>query len=126
MKARVPVYGDLEFRRGRERIKGESVGREWDYRGYIPGARNSPHRAMWQFRQRDLDAGLAAMPAVRCEFEFDIFRTSKGEENRGVFCTFYVVTHQVAKDVDVSAQAFEKRTKGLSKNARPDPDATEK
>lgn len=126
MKARVPIYGDLEFRRGTERIKGESVGREWDYRSYIPGGRNSPHRALWTFRKRDLDSSLGKMKAVTCEFDFDIFRTTKGEENRGVFCTFFVVTHQATKDAPRLLEEFDRRTKGLSKNARPDPDATDR
>jgi ABC-type transport system involved in multi-copper enzyme maturation permease subunit len=132
MKARVPIYGNLEFRKGVEPIKGESVGREWDYRSYIQGGRNNPFRAVWMFPKRELDSSLATRDSVTCEFEFDIFRTTKGTENAGVLCSFFVVTHQSAKNLtDLSylaklAKSFEEQTKGLSKNAGPDASATPK
>ena len=94
-KARVPVYGKLEFvdiRKPTEQFEGTSVGREWEYRKYIAGGRQTPHRAIWKFDgERDIRA-LADRPgAVPCEFAFDIFRTTKGDENKGVTCTFQFV-----------------------------------
>ena len=90
-KARVPVFGeDLSFY-GTKDNKGESVGREWGYRLYLPGPNpkipNQPMPyAFWSFRS--LPASLAdRSEPVRCEFTFDIFRTTKGQLNRGVFCT---------------------------------------
>src|SRR5437762_9358104 len=69
MKARVPLYGQLGFE-GPNNFQGESVGREWDYRKYMPGGPNSPHRAVWYYSDRDLDRSLASLPSVRCEFSF--------------------------------------------------------
>lgn len=92
-KARVPVYGKLEFRDLRNptgEFKGESVGREWEYRSYIAGG--SKHRAIWKFVDAGALRDLADRPdAVPCEFSFDIFRTTKGDENKGVTCTFEFV-----------------------------------
>jgi ABC-type transport system involved in multi-copper enzyme maturation permease subunit len=96
LKARVPIFGDLSFEntsKGKESDKAENVGREWEYRSYISGptgARQPPQFAVWKFT--DLPAGLADRPAVRCEFSFDIYRTTKGQENKGVSCAFYLQT----------------------------------
>ncbi|TMQ35655.1 MAG: hypothetical protein E6K70_01015 [Planctomycetota bacterium] len=91
MRARVPVYGDNLYFRGKEGLSdtGINVGREWGYRNYIAGSPGSSHRAVWLFN--NLPRDLAARPfnaTVPCEFGFDIFRTLKGEEGKGVFCSF--------------------------------------
>jgi ABC-type transport system involved in multi-copper enzyme maturation permease subunit len=80
LKARVPIYGELIVRNPK------NVGHEWDYRQYITGAA-ADEDATWTFYRLPRDLG-AGMDTVRCEFTFDIFRTTKGEENRGIFCTF--------------------------------------
>jgi hypothetical protein len=85
LKARKPVWGDLEMIGPPDRPKGLSVGYEWEYRKYITGAAKN-EMAIWTFR--DLPASLANRETVRCEFTFHIFRTTKGEENKGIFCTF--------------------------------------
>jgi hypothetical protein len=91
-KARVPIYGQMEFK-GTE---GESVGREWTHRLYITGGSRRdapvPNYAIWSFakvpsRLAERDEG------VLCEFSFDVYRTHKGEEGKGIFCTFLVVTN---------------------------------
>jgi hypothetical protein len=86
MKARVPVFGNLRYA-GRD-SEGTNVGREWEYRRYIEGGPNSPARAIWSFK--NLSHELLERPGnmVPCEFSFDIFRTQKGEEGKGVFCSF--------------------------------------
>lgn len=85
-KARVPVYGLLRFE-GTGDTPGISVGREWEYRRYIAGGANVTHRAVWTFPE--LPAGIANRTEdMPLEFNFDIFRTHKGEEGKGVFCTF--------------------------------------
>ncbi len=90
-KARVPVFaGELAFY-GTKDNKGESVGREWEYRKYLPGRNpktpNAPTPyAFWSFRSLPPSLANRSEP-VRCEFSFDIFRTTKGQLNRGVFCT---------------------------------------
>jgi hypothetical protein len=100
-KARVPVRGRLEFgsleaqyRREKKEFTGENVGREFDYRRYIAGHPLSAQRAIWHFDR--LPASLAVMPGDRVpvEFTFDIYRMTKGEQNRGVSVQFRFVTHQ--------------------------------
>jgi hypothetical protein len=89
-KARVPVLGQLSF----SGTKGENVGREWDYRRYITGpnpqmGKQPTQYAVWTFPHLPADlARRAKDDKVRFEFSFDIFRTTKGKEAHGVFCTF--------------------------------------
>jgi hypothetical protein len=89
-KARVPVFGKLDF----SGTKGENVGREWEYRRYITGpnphaAKQPTQYAIWTLPHLPADlARRAKDDKVRFEFSFDIFRTTKGKESRGVFCTF--------------------------------------
>lgn len=89
--ARVPLYGDLQFLGPKADFKGESVGREWEYRKFIAGGPSSPHRAVWAFRA--LPTRLDERGDVPCEFAFDIFRTRRADrEGQGVSCTFTFVT----------------------------------
>ena len=86
--ARVPIYGRLGF----FRTKGDSVGREWEYRKYIsgpqPGQVNAPHQyAFWSFDDLPADLGSRAEP-VTFEFTFDVFRLNRGQEGKGIYCTF--------------------------------------
>lgn len=100
LKARIPVYGNLDFykvdaeyedRETEKRDQAENVGREWDYRKYIAGQAEAKREpvvyAVWEFR--DLPRNLGNRQFVRCEFNFDIYRTTKGEENAGVACSFF-------------------------------------
>jgi ABC-type transport system involved in multi-copper enzyme maturation permease subunit len=90
-RARVPLYGTLDFRGRQPKFEGERVGREWDYRRYIAGGPNSPQRAVWDFRT--LPSRLDERGDVPCEFAFDIFRTRRPERfGQGVSCTFTFVT----------------------------------
>jgi hypothetical protein len=90
LKARVPVYGELEYEGTPDRKKGENVGREWEYRGYIMGTLpgQPPQFALWNFAT--IPADLGKRDKVRMEFTLDIYRTYKGEEGKGVACTFAV------------------------------------
>jgi hypothetical protein len=90
LKARVPVYGMLEFEGTPDPRKGENVGEEWEYRTYINGPLpQQPNQyAVWNLD--DLPRDLAERDQVRCEFTFSIYRTTIGELNKGVFCTFEV------------------------------------
>lgn len=90
-KARVPIYGVLQFW-GTKGFKGDSVGREWDYRRYIsgpqPGELNAPRQyASWSFAEVPAELGERTGP-VTFEFTFDIFRLNRGQEGKGIFCTF--------------------------------------
>ncbi|MCZ2343855.1 MAG: hypothetical protein LC104_18960 [Bacteroidales bacterium] len=95
--ARDPVRGTLEFRSRRElrgeRFEGTNVGREFDYRRYIAGDPSSSQRAVWHYASVPSSLGKNG-DSVPCEFTFDIFRMTKGEENRGVDMTIRVVTWQ--------------------------------
>ncbi len=99
LKARDPLYGDLVFETpsGARDPKATNVGREWDYRSYISGGLEGIPRtlAVWDFPA--VPRGLSGRPWVRCEFGFDIYRTTKGHENRGVPCTFYFQTSHFEK-----------------------------
>jgi ABC-type transport system involved in multi-copper enzyme maturation permease subunit len=92
LKAREPLYGELHFENTGDQSKATNVGREWDYRSYITaGPRNQPPQfAVWDFPS--IPGALANRKTVRCEFTFDIYRTTKGFENRGVSCEFQFQT----------------------------------
>jgi hypothetical protein len=118
----VPVFGELVFRGGDPNFQGESVGREWDYRRYIAGGPNTSHRAIWVYSDETLPADLKNKSEVPCEFSFDIFRTTKGEENKGVFCTFTFVSHQWGDSLRPGAEklkAYQDATRGLNLSAQP-------
>jgi hypothetical protein len=90
--ARVPVRAGLEFRSKKADFEGTLVGREFEYRKYIGGDPTSPQRAIWNYPT--VPSSLAsATDGVKCEFTFDIFRLTKGEENKGVFVTLTFVSH---------------------------------
>jgi hypothetical protein len=89
LHARAPLYGELQFHSNDPRFQGDNVGREWDYRRYIAGGPGSSQRAIWIYKQDQLPAEFRSRTdPVRFEFSFDIFRTLKGEEGKGVFCSF--------------------------------------
>ncbi len=99
-KARVPHRGKLEFksivatdRKEQKDFDGTNVGREFDYRKYIAGAGGSPQRAIWKFATVPAALKTAAGDRVPVEFTFDVYRMTKGEQDKGVSTTFEFVTH---------------------------------
>jgi hypothetical protein len=91
LKAREPMNGELRFVNTARGDKGDNVGREWDYRSYITaGPPGKEPTAVWEFAAPP--KRVAARDKVRCEFGFDIYRTTKGVENRGVACSFKFIT----------------------------------
>jgi len=99
-KARVPVRGKLEFRSvqakyraDKTEFKGTNVGREFDYWKYIPGGEGAMQRAIWNFYKIPSGMATAQDDRVPVEFTFDIFKLTKGEQNKGVFVSFRFVTH---------------------------------
>jgi hypothetical protein len=99
-KARVPYRGQLEFKSllAAERIEkvefaGTNVGREFDYRKYIAGADISPQRAIWKFATVPTAMTRPEGDRVPVEFTFDIFRMTKGEQNKGALTKFQFATH---------------------------------
>jgi hypothetical protein len=93
LMAREPLYGErLRYENTDNERTGVNVGREWEYRGYItaslPGA--APQQARWEFDT--VPSALANYKAVRCEYTFDVYRTTKGFEGRDVSCHFKFAT----------------------------------
>jgi ABC-type transport system involved in multi-copper enzyme maturation permease subunit len=86
-KARVPIFGKLEVQGGK------NVGYEWEYREYITGGA-ADEFAVWTFLSLPNDLG--ERDSVPCEFTFDIFRTTKGEENKPIYCSFFFENWQCA------------------------------
>lgn len=111
-RARVPLYGELQFHGAKGRFQGELVGREWEYRRYIAGGPSSPQRAIWYFRE--LPSRLAERPFVPCEFAFDVFRTNKGVENKGVFCTFIFQTRNWSPEAHADYEREREQARGRS------------
>jgi len=106
-KARVPVRGRLEFRSRKADFDGTNVGREFMYRKYIIGHPESPQRGIWHFES--IPASLAAEPAgeVPVEFTLDVYKMTKGEENKGVLVTLRFVTHNCPQAVPTKEQGGE-------------------
>jgi hypothetical protein len=106
LEARVPIYGGLRFlnRKGELAEKGINVGKEWTYRGYIEGSTLSA--GIWHFqglKPREFPTGLPIEMAVR------VFRTYKGEIERGIAGTWQLVNgdfrvQQAAKSSDPEAK----------------------
>jgi ABC-type transport system involved in multi-copper enzyme maturation permease subunit len=124
LKARVATYGQLRFHGTKDEMHGQSVGREWHYRSYIggqlPGIPGPKQYAIWQFDDVS-NVGPQSEGMARVEFTFDIFRLTKGTENRGVNCSFYFATgdlsapaieriaNQVQQQVDAQVAALQKK-----------------
>ena len=88
LQARVPKYGKLRFldRDGKLVDKGGNVGNEWAYRSYVEGG--TPAAAIWTFeglKQTDFKDGIPLEMLIR------VFRTYKGEIERGIFGKIQVV-----------------------------------
>ncbi|MGL4420518.1 MAG: hypothetical protein ACRCZF_07630, partial [Gemmataceae bacterium] len=92
-KARVPHRGSLGFFSRKGQLEGTNVGREFDYRKYIPGATATTERAIWSFKETPSTLTVGDKDAISCEFSFDIFRLTKGEENRGVDINVRITSH---------------------------------
>jgi ABC-type transport system involved in multi-copper enzyme maturation permease subunit len=97
--ARVPYRGKMEFksivaaeRQEKREFSGTNVGREFDYRRYITGAPASPQRIIWKFASVPGELKSAGDDKVTVEFTFDIFRMTKGVQNKGAGVTFTFVT----------------------------------
>jgi hypothetical protein len=126
-KARVPVFADDLAFYGTPGNKGESVGREWAYRQYLPGpnpsAPNAPKPyAYWSYLT--LPASLAnRTEPVPFEFSFDIFRTTKGEIGKGVFCTLtFVSGHLNIPEVEALAEKVRQERTKMRKDVGRGPD----
>ncbi len=125
-QARDPIYGELQYRNRRGQFEGDSVGREWEYRRYIAGGQGVSHRAVFMYPE--LPVSLASAESVPVEFAFDIFRTTKGEEGKGVQVSIFFVTPGWTEDPIKEAPDTKKkdyddelRRLGLNPNRNPAP-----
>lgn len=84
LEARLPIYGKLRFldRNGRLAQKGINVGKEWFYRGYVEGRTLSA--GIYRFENLDRRDFLEELPI---EMAIRVFRTHKGEIERGILGT---------------------------------------
>jgi hypothetical protein len=125
--ARVPIYADdLEFYGTKDKRKGEHVGRMWEYRSYIngknPALPQAPREyAVWSFLDLPTYSADGSDP-VYVEFSFDIYRLTKGKEDRGVVANFTFADgslsdDRVQKRLDEFKQERSKRLEGISKQA---------
>jgi hypothetical protein len=91
--ARVPIYAEqLSFLGTKDSHIGENVGRVWEYRSYISGPNPAmpqvPRQyAVWSFSRLPSYTSDPADP-IYVEFSFDIYRLTKGKEDRGVDANF--------------------------------------
>lgn len=120
MRSRLPKYGRLQFASKKSDFAGIDVGREKVYRKYIAGGEGSSHRGI--FLYTDI-SNLSGQYAVPCEFAFDIYRLTKGEENKGVRTSFNFLAwnHDPLKD-EAYIAAMREAFGGYPVNVQP-PDA---
>jgi hypothetical protein len=126
-KARVPLFPDELSFVGTPKNEGESVGREWDYRKYLPGPNpNQPKPyAIWSFRTLPQHLADRAEP-VPFEFTFDIFRTYKGEVGKGVFCTLtFASGHLTVPEVEALAEKVRQERTELRRDIKANLEAIE-
>jgi ABC-type transport system involved in multi-copper enzyme maturation permease subunit len=118
LTARVVAYGTLEFMGTPKRTEGINVGNMWEYRSHISGPHPSDRPGTpKQFAIWSLDQLPTALHGdeVTIEFTFDVHRMTKGIEDRGVFCSFWLVDGSIPKD------QVEKRVKDMDKDRRDNP-----
>jgi hypothetical protein len=129
-RARVPLIGDeLAFYKGSQRMeKGESVGREWDYRSYISGSAPR-HYAVWYFNALPGSFHNRETP-IPIEFTFDIFRTTKESlqtEGKGVACKFtFAPGHLTTLDVEKKYEDMQEERNAKHKKVKEDAEELKK
>ncbi|MBN9122663.1 MAG: ABC transporter permease [Planctomycetes bacterium] len=113
-KARVPYRGKLEFkslvaaeRQDKKEFTGTNVGREFDYRRYIAGADISPQRAIWRFATVPPALARATDDVVPVEFTFDIFKMTKGQQDKGALTKFQFATQNAPLRQPTKAEGAE-------------------
>jgi ABC-type transport system involved in multi-copper enzyme maturation permease subunit len=101
LQARVPIYGKLAFldRTGAPKEKGINVGDEWTYRSFIEGRTNAA--AIWTFDglSENLFPASKFPNGIPVEMTIEVFRTHKGNQEKGVSGTITLRNPQTGKKV---------------------------
>lgn len=105
-KARVTARGKLTFSSRLGGFDGTNVGREFEYRKYIGGHPTTNERAIWSFSEIPANLLRRERDAVLCEYTLDIFRLTKGDENRGVDTNFRFCTWQTGQLPGIRGQGI--------------------
>jgi hypothetical protein len=94
--ARVPVYGSVSFkdREGLDKDRGINTGDEWMFRSFIEGA--SKARMIWHFKNIDV-ARLETGDSLNIEAGFQVFRSYKGNMDRGIGCQLAGINPQTGR-----------------------------
>ncbi len=108
LTARVPLYGKIAFLdpKGQPTEKGVNVGDEWTYRSYIPGGTEAA--AIWTFDGVTEEQFPNGLPI---EMTLGVFRTYKGNIEKGVPGTLWVRNPKAdkSKEKPVQARVFESK-----------------
>ncbi len=109
LTARVPVYGEISWlnKQGNEALQGDNVGDIWTFRSYIAG--NTKARAIWDFTGIDEDSfrknPQTGEPELHLESTFNVFRSFKGDLERGILARYTFVND--SRGLRVSVDPFE-------------------
>ena len=111
LQARVPIYGKLAFhdKTGADKDKGINVGDEWTYRSFIEGRTSAA--AIWTFSglRADMFPESRFPNGIPVEMTLEVFRTYKGDQERGVAGTISLENPDTHKKVflrNFSAKKF--------------------
>jgi hypothetical protein len=109
-QARVPIYGKLSFidKNGKPKDKGINVGDEWTYRSFIQG--RTAARAIWTFSDlhRDMFPEDEFRQGIPIEMTIEVFRTHKGNMEKGVAGTIFLENPKTHKRVTLENFSAEK------------------
>ena len=101
LQARVPIYGKLSFldKTGKPKEKGINVGDEWTYRSFIEG--RTAAAAIWTFDglSEDLFPESKFPNGIPVEMTIEVFRTYKGNQEKGVAGTISLGNPKTGKKV---------------------------
>ncbi len=101
LQARVPIYGKLSFLgdTGEPKERGINVGDEWTYRSFIKG--RTAAAAIWTFEglSEDLFPESKFANGIPVEMTLEVFRTYKGNQEKGVTGTITLANPKTNKKV---------------------------
>ncbi len=111
-QARVPIYGKLSFTDKTGKLKGQAkginVGDEWTYRSFIQGRTSA--MATWLFSDlhQDMFPEDDFRQGIPIEMTIEVFRTHKGNMEKGVAGTIFLENPETHKRVTLENFSAEK------------------